>query len=241
MKKGLLLLSALMLSLFSLVKVSAQTGVASGTPFGHGNDSIQCRRNITFYKTYHQSQNFKDAYDFWKKVYDNCPAASKDTYIIGKELLNWKVEQAKTPDEKVKFVDLLMEMYDTRIKYFGDDENAGKDFILGDKVSDYMRHMGNESDYNKIYSWLEPVVKELGVNTDPLALSLFDYASMARMIMDPSLKQQYINEHLMVDGYYDQKIKELQAAGDEKAVAATRDTRKVAKLCLHRVAPLAVM
>lgn len=220
MKKGLLLLSALMLSLFSLVKVSAQTGVASGTPFGHGNDSIQCRRNITFYKTYHQSQNFRDAYDFWKKVYDNCPAASKDTYIIGKELLNWKVEQAKTPEEKVKFVDLLMEMYDTRIKYFGDDENAGKDFILGDKVSDYMRHMGNESDYNKIYSWLEPVVKELGVNTDPLALSLFDYASMARMIMDPSLKQQYINEHLMVDGYYDQKIKELQAAGNEKAVAA---------------------
>ncbi|MDD7438852.1 MAG: tetratricopeptide repeat protein [Bacteroidales bacterium] len=220
MKKGLLLLSALMVSLFSLVQVSAQTGVASGTPFGHGNDSIQCRRNITFYKTYHQSQNFKDAYDFWKKVYDNCPGASKDTYIIGKELLNWKVDQAQSDAEKIQFVDQLMEMYDTRIKYFGDDENAGKDFILGDKVSDYMRHMGNATDYNKIYSWLAPVVKELGANTDPLALSQFAYASMAKMFMDPSLKEQYVNEHLMVDSYYDQKIKEYQASGNEKAVAA---------------------
>lgn len=217
MKKGLLLLSALMMSLHFL-GASAQTGVESGTPFGHGNDSIQCRKNIMFYKTYHQSQNYKDAIEFWKKVYDECPAASKDTYIIGKELLNWKIDQAQNEEEKNLWIERLMDMYDKRIQYFGDDPKAGKDFILGDKTSDYMRHMGNASDYNKIYSWLAPVVNEMGANTDPFALSQFAYSSMARMFLDPSLKEQYVNEHLMVDGYYDQKIKEYEAAGNTKAV-----------------------
>lgn len=229
MKRSFLLLSALLLSLFSLTSVNAQTGVESGTPFGHGNDSIQCRRNITFYKTYHQSKNYKDAYDFWLKVYEACPAASKDTYIIGAEILNWKADQSKTPEEKKQWTDKLMEMYDTRIKYFGDDPENGVDYILGNKVSDYMRLMGNESDYNMIYSWLAPVVKEFGVNTDPLALSQFAYASMARMFMDPSLKSQYVDEHMMVDGYYDQKIKEYEAAGNTQAVEAYKTYRENAQ------------
>lgn len=208
-----------MMSLISLVQVSAQTGVQSGTPFGHGNDSIQCRRNITFYKTYHQSQNFKDAYDFWKKVYDACPAATKDTYIIGKELLNWQIEQAQTEADKLKWTEELMGMYDTRIKYFGDEEGAGVDFILGDKISDYMRHMGDKTDYDKIYNWLAPIIKEKGADTDPLALSQFAYASMARMFKNPALKEQYVNDHLMIDGFYEKKINECQAAGDENTLA----------------------
>ncbi|MDO5016899.1 MAG: tetratricopeptide repeat protein [Porphyromonas sp.] len=229
MKRGILLLSALMMSLLSLSFANAQTGVESGTPFGHGNDSIQCRRNITFYKTYHQSKNYKDAYDFWKKVYDACPAASKDTYIIGAELLNWKADQAQTPEEKKEWTNQLMEMYDTRIKYFGDDADNGIDYILGNKISDYMRLMGNESDYNMIYDWLSPVVKEMGAETDPLALSQFAYASMAKMFMDPSLKAKYVDDHMMVDGYYDQKIKEYQAAGNNNAVEAYSNYRQNAQ------------
>lgn len=60
MKRGLLLLSALLMSL----AVMAQTGVETEAPFGYGNDSIDCRKNITFYKTYVKSDNFPDAYVF---------------------------------------------------------------------------------------------------------------------------------------------------------------------------------
>lgn len=97
-------------------------------------------------------------------------------------------------------------MYDTRIKYFGDDPDNGTDYILGNKVSDYMNLMGNESDYDLVYSWLEPIVKEMGAETDGLALSLFTYASMAKMVIDPTFKEQYVNDQIMVNGFYDQKI-----------------------------------
>lgn len=216
MKRGLLLLSALLMSLAAM----AQTGVESGTPFGHGNDSIDCRRNITFYKTYAKSENYRDAYTFWERVYDNCPAATKDTYIIGTDLLKWQIENAETPEARKEWINKLMEMYDTRIKYFGDDPENGTDYILGNKVSDYMNLMGNDSDFGLVYGWLQPVVKEMGAKTDGLALSLFTYASMAKMVIDPNFKQQYISDQLMVDGYFDQKIAEAQTAGNQAACEA---------------------
>ena len=36
----------------------AQTGVQSGTRFGHGEDSIRCITNISLYEPYAQTRNY---------------------------------------------------------------------------------------------------------------------------------------------------------------------------------------
>ncbi|MDO5035517.1 MAG: tetratricopeptide repeat protein [Porphyromonas sp.] len=221
MKKVLTLLSALIFSLTAM----AQTGVETGTPYGKGNDSIECAKNIAFYKTYAKSENYVDAYTFWKRVYDNCPGATKDTYIIGANILKYNIENAKTAEERQKWIDELMTMYDVRIKYFGDDPKTGKDYVLGNKAADYINYMGAETDYVKIYDWLVDVVNEKKENTDPLTLSYFTFASMVKMMQDDSYKEQYINEHLMVDGFYNKKIEEAMAAGNN-AVAETYQSFK---------------
>lgn len=57
-----------------------------------------------------------------------------------------------------------------------------------------------------MYNWLVGIVNEKKENTDLTpSPSLATYASMAKMMMDPSHKEQYINEHLMVDGFYDKR------------------------------------
>lgn len=212
MKKVLLSLLVLSMSTFAF----AQTGVQSGTPYGHGKDSIDCVRNIAFFKTYAKSNNYVDAYGFWKKVYENCPGASKDTYIVGAKILNWRIEQAKTEEERNTAIDELMQMYDNRIKYFGDDAKAGKDYILGNKVQDYTNLLKEKADYNKVYSWLEPVVSEMGKDTDPLSLYFFTYSSMIKQMLDPSHREQYVKDQLMVDGYYNAQIAAAKEAGNEK-------------------------
>lgn len=194
----------------------AQTGVQSGTAYGVGNDSIECVRNISFFKTYAKSNNYKDAYEFWKKVYDNCPGASKDTYIIGEKLLFWRIEEAKTEEDRTKAVDALMDLYDNRIKYFGDDEKTGKDYVMANKVQSYTDIYKEKADYNKVYSWLEPIVKEKGADTDPLALYFFTYSSMIKQMLDPAHKEQYVKDQLMVDGYYASQIAAAKSAGNEK-------------------------
>ena len=63
----------------------AQTGKASGTPFGSGQDSIRCRQSISLFTSLGKTGNYQDAYEHWKRAYDECPASSKNIYIIGGE------------------------------------------------------------------------------------------------------------------------------------------------------------
>lgn len=196
----------------------AQTGVQSNTPYGIGKDSIDCVKNMSFYKTYAKSNNYVDAYTFWKRVYDNCPAASKDTYVVGVEILKWNIENAETPEKKDQFVKELMGMYDTRIKYFGDDPDYGVDYIMGSKIADYVTYFGERADYSKIYDELKPVVLEKQSKTDPLALYYYSYASLVKLSNDPSHKEQYVKDHFMVDGFYAQEIAAAKAAGNASKV-----------------------
>ena len=71
----------------------AQTGIASGTPYGSGQDSIRCRENISLFSTYVKSESYTDAYEFWKKAYAECPGSSKNIYISGVKILNWQIQQ----------------------------------------------------------------------------------------------------------------------------------------------------
>lgn len=203
MKKGLWLL----ISLFFALTAMAQSDDVNG--------NLDCAKNVSYFTVHAKSKNYADAYTFWKRVYDECPTESKNLYIYGPEILRWKIEQAQSKEEKMAFLEELLGVYDNRIKYFGNDPKIGKDYILGSKVQDYMNYMGAETDFDKIYNWLSPVVAELKENTDTYTLSQFVYASMARMVKNPELKDQYVNDHLMVDGYYDIKIADANETGNQ--------------------------
>ena len=99
----------------------AQTGRATGTPFGSGEDSIRCRQSISLLTSFGRTGNYADAYEPWQRAYNDCPAASKNIYIIGAKILHWKHAQAKTPADKKKILERLMKLYDDRVTYFGDD------------------------------------------------------------------------------------------------------------------------
>lgn len=96
----------------------AQKGVDNGTQFGSGEDSVRCITNISLFVPYAKAGNFKDAFDFWKIVYDECPAATKDIYLYGVKIMGWKIAQEKDPAKKKALIDDLMGVYDKRVKYF---------------------------------------------------------------------------------------------------------------------------
>ena len=90
----------------------AQTGKASGTPFGSGQDSIRCRQSISLFTSLGKTGNYQDAFEHWKRAYDECPASSKNIYIIGVKILQWKLGQAKDPAAKKKALADLLKLYD---------------------------------------------------------------------------------------------------------------------------------
>lgn len=198
----------------------AQKGVDNGTRFGSGEDSVRCITNISLFVPYAKAGNFRDAYEFWKIVYDECPAATKDIYLYGTRIVGWQIENEKDPAKKEALIDDLMAVYDKRVKYFGNDKRYGKDWIVSRKAQDYLQYKGEKSDFNTLYTWLNEVVNEFGDNTEPLAASLFTFASLQKMMADPNFKEQYIQDYLKAAKILDTQLKNAQAAGNQKEITA---------------------
>ena len=110
------------LFLATVMSANAQKGVDNGTQFGSGEDSIRCLTNISLFIPYAKVNNFQDAYPYWKIAYDECPAATKDIYLYGVRIMNWKIAQEKDPTKQAALIDELMAVYDKRVKYFGGDQ-----------------------------------------------------------------------------------------------------------------------
>ncbi len=120
MKKILIItISFLLIKSFSLTLV-AQKGIEDGSRFGHGEDSIKCRQNISLYSEYYRQRDYVYAYKFWKPVFTDCPYSSKNVFIQGEKLLKDKIEREKDATIRSNLIDTLMMLFDQRIEIFGE-------------------------------------------------------------------------------------------------------------------------
>lgn len=86
-------------------------------------DSVDCLMNNSLYQEFYKQNNFKDAYEPWKKVIKVCPQYHINVYIRGVNILNNLIANAKTPQEKDKYIDELISLYDARTAAFGEEGN----------------------------------------------------------------------------------------------------------------------
>ena len=156
---------------------------------------------------YAKGGNFKDALEFWKIAYNECPASTKDLYLYGVRIVSWQIENEKDPAKKAQLVNDLMTVYDKRIKYFGNDRKYGKDWIIGNKAEDYVKYAGDNLDANALYDWTKSAIDEKGDKCEVKAVSYFMFASLRKMQADPNFKDQYIQDYLKAASIIDAQIK----------------------------------
>ena len=87
----------------------------------YGPDSAareECAMRMSLYNEFYKQKNYKDAVNDWRKVYQNCPAASKNTFIRGATIYKNLINAEKNAAAKEKLIDTLMMIYDQRIVYF---------------------------------------------------------------------------------------------------------------------------
>ncbi|MDR1115462.1 MAG: hypothetical protein LBL33_04835 [Tannerella sp.] len=214
MKKNVFIL---VLSAFMISNMSAQKGIDNGTPYGSGEDSIRCLTNISLFIPYARSNNFKDAYPFWKSVYDECPASTKNIYAYGVNIINWQISEEKDATKKEALINDLMKLYDDRIKYFGDDKQYGKDWIVARKAQSYNQLKDEDTDPNVIYKWTGEVIDEFKEKTEPLAVSLYMFSSFKLVQSDmDKYKEKYVSDFLKCSTILDAQIAAAKAANNEK-------------------------
>ena len=211
------ILSVAVLLATVVMSANAQKGVDNGTQFGSGEDSIRCLTNISLFIPYAKVNNYQDAYPYWKIAYDECPAATKDIYLYGVRIMNWKIEQEKDAAKKDALINDLMAVYDKRVKYFGSDKKYGKDWILARKVEDYLRLKGDKADIAAAYGWLSQVLDEFKEKTDELAVSEYMFLSHKMMEKDEAgHRAKFVQDFLRCSSIFDTQIKAAQAANNQK-------------------------
>jgi tetratricopeptide (TPR) repeat protein len=182
-------------------------------PFGHGEDSVKCRMNLSLMSTSAKAENYKEALTPWNAVYENCPASSKNIYIYGPRIFKSLYASETDAAKKQQYFDKIMEIFDTRLKYFSDDN---KGTVLAYKTYDYMELMGDKADSKVIYQWLGEAINEMKSDMEPKdAYSYYMVASLTQFLNDPGKKDQYITDYFTVTGYVDEAISKANAANDK--------------------------
>lgn len=171
-------------------------------PFGHGQDSIDCRMNLSLMTTAAKAENYQDALKTWTAVYNNCPASSKNIYIYGPRI--YKALYAKETDtaKKKAYLDKTMEIYDQRMKYFSNVDAKGT--ILAFKAYDYQEMLGEDADPAVIYKILHEAIEDMKSEMYPSdAYGHYMIASLRLFLQDKSKKDQYINDYFRIMDYVD--------------------------------------
>lgn len=164
----------LIISTFSLAVIISTSAFGQGLqPHNdpkYGPDSasrIECVKNISLYSEFYKQKNFKDASKPWRRVYDNCPQSSKNTFIRGASIYKNLIAVEKNKDIKNKLIDTLMQIYDKRIELFGEEG-----LVLGFKGADLYGYYGNSA-ADKVNPLLKKSCQLEGKETDAAIVTIY--------------------------------------------------------------------
>lgn len=193
------------LAICSTSALFAQKGVEDGSRFGHGQDSIECLENISLYNGYLKTQNYTDAYTYWKKVFADAPVAQHSIYTNGAVILKKLAASTKDMALRKGYADTLMMVYDQQLHYLDKlnmlRQNPWTDYyVKGEKAHTYITYYPR-MDNNKAYEMLKEVV-ELGKEKNQYyIIGDFMKVSAAKCKADTAHREQFIQDYLIAAEY----------------------------------------
>jgi tetratricopeptide (TPR) repeat protein len=117
----------------------------------YGADSasrMDCANNLSTMSEFMKIDLLDHAYPSWHKVFNDCPASSKNIYLYGIKIYRKRVSEQKDPAKKASALDTLMMIYDRRIEHFGQEA-----LVLGRKGLDLLRY--DNSQVQRAYEYLK--------------------------------------------------------------------------------------
>lgn len=194
---------------FFVIPLFGQKGIEDGSKYGHGEDSVNCRRNLSLYKTYYDQQNYEMALCFWRKAFFECPRSSSNLHLHGINMFKHLYNQTK----ERAFIDTIEMIYDARIKYFN-----RKAYYLGRKGMDIFDVAGDNLDMVKLaYATLGDAVETDPRKADPTVLTVF--MGTTQMLFENNMigNEEVINNYGMLMDILDERIASVNRPPDVNA------------------------
>jgi len=90
---------------------------------------------LSLYKEFYKQKDIESAYPHWKNLYKKYPKSTVNVYIHGAKIHQMLIENAENADEKEMYFNDYMNLFDKRIKYYGQ-----KGYILGRKAAAWLEY-----------------------------------------------------------------------------------------------------
>ncbi|MBE6281705.1 MAG: hypothetical protein E7095_06600 [Bacteroides sp.] len=190
----------------------AQKGVEDGSRFGHGEDSLNCLKNISIYTEYVKTNNFKDAYTPWKAVFTEAPIAQIGTYTNGAKILRNLIATEKDGAKQKEYFNELLKVHDQRIQYLDalnglTRKPTTKGDILATKAHDFYSFMALNPDINAAYAIFKEAVELEQQNLPYYVMQEFADISGQKIKSDENHKEQFIQDYITIAGYANEAYK----------------------------------
>lgn len=182
--------------------VEAQTGSNIYLDPKYGSDSLsrmECANNLSTMAEFMKLNLYDYAISPWRKVYNECPASSRNIYLYGARIYKDKIEKEKDPAVQQSLIDTLMMIYDKRIKNFGQEG-----LVLGKKGVDLLKYRNNA--VPEAHSYLEKSVKLLGKNSEETVLDAYMKTTVFLFKTGLLKGQEVIDNYLIITDILKQKI-----------------------------------
>jgi hypothetical protein len=79
---------------------------------------FDCPTKMTEYQELFKAKKIAESYDTWTTVSKNCPKENEAVYTDGIEIIQYKIDNAASAEEKEKLVREVLKLYDQYNKYF---------------------------------------------------------------------------------------------------------------------------
>ncbi len=202
---------------------AVQTGVNLKT----ANELMQAQdtefmNELSLYNEFFKQADYKSAIPHWKVIFDKYPKSTLNIYIHGIKMYESLLEKATTPQEKEEYLNMMMQIYDNRIKYLNQ-----KGYVLGRKGTDYLKYkLVNENltddqlkdVLKKGYGWLDESIKEQGKTSEPPVIIPYMQCTKSLYKMGELPKETVVKNYDMCNGILTQMIAEKPADQDLKKV-----------------------
>ena len=153
--------------LAGLMMIPALKGTAQSK---YGTDSIACVQSLSLYRDDYGKKKYVEAYPNWRAVLENCPKASKNTFVHGPVILEYLIKKAKTDKDTVaynRYVQELFDLFEMRAKYYPEDEG----YCMGQTGFYTMKYRGAQ--YEDAYEKLKNSLELCGSTTPPAVLNMY--------------------------------------------------------------------
>jgi len=195
--KKLSVLSIALIAILQVVQTQAQTVTKK-----YGEDSVECITNLSLYREVFKQNNYKEAYPTWKSVLESCPLSSENIFVNGPVILDYFITNEKDSTKKEEYIQELLDLYYTWIKYYP----AREGYCMGQIGTTIMKYRRKE--YKKALECMEKSIELEGKGASNVVMDV--YFQTSEMYM----KVEKLGTEVLIEAY-DKITEVLDAKTDD--------------------------